>query len=224
MAQNASWLGLRHLLQAPNKKSVDSLFVQVFETTVRPKLKRSMERLGGQHEEEGARKAAAAALAEAAMGALKLASLEEAREVLGSVAFVIERAMYECSATEDVAALFPAGFHAALRELLAVICAHHLPEWRAAAIDRMVGLPRLMSTQWRLDVKTAANAGRMNAPTVLVDLQVEAARTRVDDPVAARHVVFEMDRETLDTMLDGLTKIRAQLNAVAGVPQTQART
>lgn len=198
---------------------VDTLFVQVFETAVRPKMRRSVERLGAGQDADALH--ATDELAEATAGALKLASAAEAREVLHSVAFVIERAMYECSATEDVAALFPAGFHAALRDLLAMICTHHLPEWRAAAIERMVGLPRLLSTQWRLDVKTAANAGRMNTPTVLVDLQVEAARSRVDDPVAARHVVFEMDRETLDTMLDGLTKIRAQLNAVAGVQSQQ---
>ena len=53
----------------------------------------------------------------------------------------------------------------------------------------------------------------MNAPTCLVDLQVDHGM-KADGSRDMRHVNFELGQDTLQTMVDGLSKIRDQLNAL----------
>ena len=50
-------------------------------------------------------------------------------------------------------------------------------------------------------------------------LQVQASPTLVDVMAPTRSITFEMNRETLETMLDGLGKIRDQLASItSGAP------
>ena len=94
-----------------------------------------------------------------------------------------------------------------------------------------------MDVDWRVDVKTSANTvSRMATPTALVQMQVRAPlpldlwaslstpqrkRPQIAKPSVREGVVgdvesvnFEASRETLQTMLDGLGKVREQLSAV----------
>ena len=72
-----------------------------------------------------------------------------------------------------------------------------------------------MDVDWRVDVKTAANSvSRMAAPTALVQMHVAQPSTQDGMVGAMETVQFEMNKETLQTMLDGLGKIRDQLSAV----------
>ena len=56
----------------------------------------------------------------------------------------------------------------------------------------------------------------MNQPTAIVQIQVLEGSTKRDQMPAIRNVTFEMSRETLGVMIDGLGKIKDQL---AGVSQ-----
>jgi hypothetical protein len=49
---------------------------------------------------------------------------------------------------------------------------------------------------WRIDVKSASERGRMSVPTVLVQLQVEKSPSRVDEETQHENVTFELDRAT----------------------------
>jgi hypothetical protein len=49
---------------------------------------------------------------------------------------------------------------------------------------------------WRIDVKSASERGRMSVPTVLVQLQVEKSPSRVDEEAQHENVTFELDRAT----------------------------
>jgi hypothetical protein len=88
---------------------------------------------------------------------------------------------------------------------------------------------------WRVDMKTSSNhLSRMAVPTVIVEMkvrwlqergagrpargaraedraQLQETAARVDRMPGTRDVQFELDKETLATMLDGLGKIRDQL-------------
>ncbi len=95
-----------------------------------------------------------------------------------------------------------------------------------------MSLPRLKSFDWRVDVKAASDlVPRMAAPSCLVQLTVAPA----EGAEADRDVLFEVNKvwprrharemigsltpdadiqETLATMLDGLGKIREQLESL----------
>ncbi len=60
---------------------------------------------------------------------------------------------------------------------------------------------------------------RMSLPVCIVQLNVGGTTTRTDEIAQDRSVAFEVNRDTLETMLDGLNKIRDQLAAVAGASQ-----
>jgi COMM domain containing 9 len=55
---------------------------------------------------------------------------------------------------------------------------------------------------------------RMSIPSVLVELQVEQTPTRLDAPPQVEKIPFELSPSALETMLDGLGRIRDQLGAM----------
>eukprot|EP00727_Mastigamoeba_balamuthi_P012043 m51a1_g7461 hypothetical protein (306) ;mRNA; r:149423-150508 len=71
-------------------------------------------------------------------------------------------------------------------------------------------LPRLEGLDWRVDIRSASDAvARMAAPTVLVQMRVQGEEER------QRLVTFELSKESLTTMLDGLKFVRDQLDGIA---------
>lgn len=54
----------------------------------------------------------------------------------------------------------------------------------------------------------------MSIPSVLVELQVEQTPTRLDLPPQVDTIPFELSPSALETMLDGLGRIRDQLGAM----------
>ena len=78
-----------------------------------------------------------------------------------------------------------------------------------------VSLPRLIDHNWALNMqRSSSQAAAINAPSVLVQLKVEEQATRVGEMPKVSNVDFELSREALATMLDGLTKIKEQLSAM----------
>ena len=146
------------------------------------------------------------------------------------------------SDADGVAALFPADFHANLRQLCTRILLAHAAAWHESAAAHQVSAARLVDfgafeaqllcishfpdvshflirppviTDWRVDIKTSSNLlSRMSVPTVLVGMKVQDVPTRVDLVPDVKDVQFELSKESLQTMLDGLNKIRDQLSAV----------
>jgi len=82
-------------------------------------------------------------------------------------------------------------------------------------------LPRLEGFNWRVDVRSASDTvARMSVPSVLVQMRVQGQQQGKPEPGApaqppSKLVTFELNRETLATMLDGLTFVRDQLAAIA---------
>ncbi|XP_047134112.1 COMM domain-containing protein 9 [Hydra vulgaris] len=76
-----------------------------------------------------------------------------------------------------------------------------------------VSLPRLVEFDWCFDVVAASNnINRMAVPTCLLRLKVADYGNSNEEKVQVKTV--QLSKQTLDTMLDGLGKIRDQLNSV----------
>jgi len=118
--------------------------------------------------------------------------------------------------TAQILGLFPEGFSPDLAKLVSKVIVALMPEFHAAAIGAQPSLPRLQSVDWRVDVKSSSNAmQRMAEPTVIVNMQVEGEVTSVKTMAPTKNVTFELDEPSLNTMLEGLGKIREQLSNVA---------
>ncbi|GAM27624.1 hypothetical protein SAMD00019534_108000 [Acytostelium subglobosum LB1] len=79
-------------------------------------------------------------------------------------------------------------------------------------------LPRMVDMDWRMDVKTSSDVmSRMAVPTVLFKLQVEDPKgTPSEDSQqpATKTVIFELNKQTINTMLEGLEFVQGQLNSI----------
>lgn len=125
-------------------------------------------------------------------------------------------AFRDLSSAEAVLALFPASFHQNLKNLLAKIILENISAWRAEAQADLISLPRLVDLDWRVDIKTASDSiSRMAVPTCLLQMKIKEDPSLCGDSPSVSAVTMELSKETLDTMLDGLGRIRDQLSAVA---------
>ncbi|XP_022439332.1 COMM domain-containing protein 9 isoform X1 [Delphinapterus leucas] len=122
----------------------------------------------------------------------------------------------DLSSAEAVLALFPENFHQNLKNLLTKIILEHASTWRAEAQTNQISLPRLVDLDWRVDIKTSSDSiSRVAIPTCLLQMKIQEDPSLCGEQPSVSAVTVELSKETLDTMLDGLGRIRDQLSAVA---------
>uniref|UniRef100_A0A3P9H9Z7 COMM domain containing 9 n=1 Tax=Oryzias latipes TaxID=8090 RepID=A0A3P9H9Z7_ORYLA len=123
---------------------------------------------------------------------------------------------YNLSSPEQILSIFPETFHSSLKNLITKILLENSPAWRTGALDKQVSLPQLKDLDWRVDLVTGSDkVSRMSMPTCLVQLKLEDP-CQSTDMESVSTVTVELSKESLDTMLDGLGRIRDQLSVVAG--------
>lgn len=120
---------------------------------------------------------------------------------------------------EDLAELFKtegAEVNPKLKSLVGQIVSNRLEDWKESAALSRVSLPHLVDFDWTLHFqKASSEIARMEAPSVIISLDVEGSAST---PAGAlempdtRTVDFEVSREALETVIDGLGKIRDQLS------------
>ena len=54
----------------------------------------------------------------------------------------------------------------------------------------------------------------LNIPSLLIELSLEPTPITTDAPTSVEKISFELTREALETVLDGLGRIRDQLGAM----------
>ena len=102
-----------------------------------------------------------------------------------------------------------------VKALLTEQLAANVGGWREASIMSMPSLPKFVDVDWRVDVKSATEqVGRMAVPTVLVDLKTRQQPVSTGMVPGTETVSFELSKEALDTMVDGLGRIREQLGNI----------
>jgi hypothetical protein len=95
------------------------------------------------------------------------------------------------------------------------IITNRLDLWRDAAISSRVSLPRYLDVDWTLNIqKSSSEVTNLNIPSLLVELSVEPTPHSTETPTSIEKVSFELSREALETVLDGLGRIRDQLGAM----------
>uniref|UniRef100_H2MHE8 COMM domain containing 9 n=1 Tax=Oryzias latipes TaxID=8090 RepID=H2MHE8_ORYLA len=100
---------------------------------------------------------------------------------------------YNLSSPEQILSIFPETFHSSLKNLITKILLEN-----------------------RVDLVTGSDSvSRMSMPTCLVQLKLEDP-CQSTDMESVSTVTVELSKESLDTMLDGLGRIRDQLSVVAG--------
>ncbi|XP_006864959.1 PREDICTED: COMM domain-containing protein 9 [Chrysochloris asiatica] len=142
---------------------------------------------------------------------------EEADQLLRALHCLTRMVVFrDLSSAEAILALFPENFHPNLKNLLTKIILEHISTWRTEAQANQISLPRLVDLDWRVDIKTASDSiNRMAVPTCLLQMKIQGDPSLCGDKPSVSAVTMELSKEMLDTMLDGLGRIRDQLSAVA---------
>ncbi|XP_029524657.1 COMM domain-containing protein 9 isoform X1 [Oncorhynchus nerka] len=155
-------------------------------------------------------------LVESTAGTLSVSAIE-AKELIAALHTLSHHILFHnLTAPEQILVLFPKSFHPSLKILITKIMLEHSPTWRNEALSNQISLPHLVEMDWRVDMKTASDSvSRMAVPTCLVHMKVEDSSC-LRGSGALSSVTVELSKETLDTMLDGLGRIRDQLSVVAG--------
>lgn len=208
--------GLMHLLKAPSKQFVNQLFTRAFA------LRFELIGLLNREEDDYApdplatTTLSARTFVQSAVSELSIKP-NEAIDMSRSVLAIITDSLYnKCTSSDDVERLFPTSFQANLRSLVAKVVAASISEWKEDTLNSMVSLPKLVDLNWRLDIKSASHTiSRMTAPTVLVQMQVQQPAAQVGQLNSMQYVTFELNKETLATLLSGFGKIRDQLGSIA---------
>uniref|UniRef100_A0A5G2R7L1 COMM domain containing 9 n=1 Tax=Sus scrofa TaxID=9823 RepID=A0A5G2R7L1_PIG len=152
----------------------------------------------------------------AALTAENFAALQSLLKLLQALHRLTRVAVFRDLSSEAILALFPENFHQNLKNLLTKIILEHVSTWRAEAQANQISLPRLVDLDWRVDIKTSSDSiSRLAVPTCLLQMKIQEDPSLCGDKPSVSAVTVELSKETLDTMLDGLGRIRDQLSAVA---------
>ncbi|KDR20548.1 COMM domain-containing protein 9 [Zootermopsis nevadensis] len=79
-----------------------------------------------------------------------------------------------------------------------------------------VGPPRLLDFSCHVLSKAPATDPGNTTTSCLLQLKVQENETKVSEQPSVSTVTVELTRPTLDTLLDGMGRIRDQLSSVAG--------
>mmetsp|Transcript_13976 Transcript_13976/g.35984 ORF Transcript_13976/g.35984 Transcript_13976/m.35984 type:complete len:194 (-) Transcript_13976:492-1073(-) len=147
--------------------------------------------------------------------AFELESSEETSRLIRVLQTLIRRVLYNDLAEEEVTGLFPEDFHPQLKGLIVSILTSNAEGWKGQTVQTQVGPPSLLDFDWRVDLQTSSDkVARMSIPSVLLELQVQKQREDAAIFPCAESLTLELDKESLQTMLDGLSTIRDQLSSV----------
>ena len=139
---------------------------------------------------------------------------KEIDALFGAVLYLINKALYEnMNDANEIIKLFPSSFNEKLKKGIAKIIIQNFEYWKDATHKTTVSaVPKLIDFEWRLDVKRSSNTvSYMAEPTTLVSMQIQEPQQKVGIMAPTKQVQFEMDKDSLNVMIDGLRRIRDQL-------------
>lgn len=102
-----------------------------------------------------------------------------------------------------------------IKKLIGQLIASKLEQWTESALASRVSLPKLVEVNWAMHMKkSSTQVSKMDVPSILVEMEIEKDCSRADMPNGTEKIAFELSSEALQTMLDGLGKIRDQLSTM----------
>ncbi|GBN46025.1 COMM domain-containing protein 9 [Araneus ventricosus] len=141
----------------------------------------------------------------------------EALKLFKALSIFLKFVLFHGHSTYDsISSLFPDDFHKNLRDLLSKIIAEKFGTWKSLAAKDSVSVPKLTEFDWRVDLKMASGKiARMSEPTCILHLKIHNPGVPENSEDRFQSLNVELSKEKLDTMLNGLGRIRDQLSAVA---------
>lgn len=144
-------------------------------------------------------------------------SQEEAFQLVAALQECISVSLYS-NRMEDLAALYEQEgqeVNAKLKSMIGSIITAKLGVFREAAIANRVSLPKYVDMNWAINMKKCSSKiPAMNVPTVLLKLQVQGQVTRANEVPDLENIDVELNKPAIETLLDGLGKIRDQLSSL----------
>jgi len=184
---------LNLLEKAPSKKVVQDIFVLCFKNRNKPITEKE----------------------KAGIVELLKINEEQSESLLKAIREIVTESLYYTMDTDEIGKYMGNAINPKIKDLIAKIIAFYLPQWRESAIKNQVSLPLLQNIDWRIDIKSASeHLSRMSIPTVLVQLQVADTPTSVDQDAGTRNINFELTKDALEIMLEGLGQIKKQLDSI----------
>jgi len=143
-------------------------------------------------------------------------TVEQSMQMFSSIGALIKKVVFNSvSSKEELLAIIPVILHDKLKKLIASVFGANLKTWRAQAANSQLSLPQLKEFDWRIDIKTSADTvTRMSVPTALVQMKIQDLPTSVNEMATLQSVTFEVTKDTIETMLDGMGKILEQMDSI----------
>jgi hypothetical protein len=145
-------------------------------------------------------------------------STEDAKQMFDALLRCVLVTLENCN-LEDLAELLSepeaSGVDPKLKKLIGQGIAGKLDSWKEAVGASRISYPRLVEVDWDLHIKRSSSQVRnMVVPTVVLSLQIEDQSRRVGVMPGTTTVPLELNAGALDTIHEGLNKIKEQLNSM----------
>ena len=90
-----------------------------------------------------------------------------------------------------------------------------LDAWKEAIGANRISYPKLVDVDWNMHIKRSSSQVRnMMVPTVVLSLQIEDQPRHVNTLPSTTVLPIELNHGAVDTILEGLNKIKEQLNSM----------
>ncbi|KAL0220183.1 hypothetical protein RCL1_000038 [Eukaryota sp. TZLM3-RCL] len=131
-------------------------------------------------------------------------SNDDAKSIRESLTLVINKAIdADCSTRDQVIPLFSTDVHDQLKSVLSKLILKHLPDYKHQATTLPSFASRLSSINTRVELKQSTQ--NTSVPRAVVELKL------LDSMGSTEETVFELNRQSLSIIIDGLSKIKEQL-------------
>ncbi|KAI6675485.1 hypothetical protein NL676_003391 [Syzygium grande] len=135
---------------------------------------------------------------------LQLQNDSELDPLLVCLRMLIRKCVYENTSKDDIHKLFPGEVLPELQRLLTLLLRKFQREWREDVLKDQATLPRLKAMTWNM----SASSIETPEPVAVINLRLQNdVKFRYDDS----EVKFQLDRDTLDSMLRSMRSIAEQL-------------
>lgn len=111
--------------------------------------------------------------------------------------------------------ILPSDFHPQLAQLLGKRIKAFAEVWRQASIDNQVSCAKLVDFDFQVNTTNATDQmTNVNSSSLLLSLEVQDAPTQKDVMPTTKTIKLELSNQEVQTLLDGMLKIRDQLSAI----------
>ena len=154
---------------------------------------------------------------------LGIPSLDEALNLYYAILECIEITLYvgDCAALDTrLQSLEQASnnpIDESISTLVKQILNAQLGEWREACGMLRPSLPKLIDLDWRVDIQSSSSTLKKNMPPVpslMLNIHTQEQPRNLREPPYEKSIGMELSKEALHVMMEGLYKIRDQLNNV----------